>query len=36
MTTITNGFAATGLQHSDTLARNVERELLTIIDEAAA
>jgi uncharacterized protein (DUF302 family) len=32
----TDLFAATGLQHSDTLARDVERELLAIIDEAAA
>jgi uncharacterized protein (DUF302 family) len=32
----TDLFAATGLQHSDTLARDIERELLAIIDEAAA
>ena len=32
----TDLFAATGLQHSDTLAQDVERELLAIIDEAAA
>lgn len=30
------GFAATGLEHSDSLARDVERELFAIIDEAAA
>jgi uncharacterized protein (DUF302 family) len=29
-------FAATGLGHADTLAQDVERELLAIIDEAAA
>lgn len=32
----TDLFAATGLGHADTLARDVERELLAIIDEAAA
>ncbi len=32
----TDLFAASGLQHSDTLAQDVERELLAIIDEAAA
>jgi uncharacterized protein (DUF302 family) len=32
----TDLFAATGLQHSDTLAQEVEQELLAIIDEAAA
>src|SRR5450755_3737026 len=32
----TDLFATTGLAHSDTLARDVERELLAIIDEAAA
>ena len=32
----TDLFAATGLEHSDTVARDVERELLAIIDEAAA
>ncbi len=32
----TDLFAATGLQHSETLARDVEQELLAIIDEAAA
>jgi uncharacterized protein (DUF302 family) len=32
----TDIFATMGLQHSDTLARDVERELLAIIDEAAA
>lgn len=32
----TDLFAATGLEHSDTLARDVERELVAIIDEAAA
>ena len=29
-------FVATGLRHADTLAQDVERELLAIIDEAAA
>ena len=32
----TDLFAATGLRHADTLAQDVERELLAIIDEAAA
>ena len=32
----TDLFAATGLGHADTLAQDVERELLAIIDEAAA
>ena len=32
----TDLFAATGLLHADTLAQDVERELLAIIDEAAA
>lgn len=32
----TDIFATTGFQHSDILARDVERELLAIIDEAAA
>jgi len=32
----TDLFAATGLGHGDTLAQDVERELLAIIDEAAA
>jgi hypothetical protein len=32
----TDLFAATGLLHADTLAQGVERELLAIIDEAAA
>lgn len=32
----TDLFAATGLGHADTLAGDVERELLAIIDEAAA
>ena len=32
----TDLFAATGLGHEDTLAQDVERELLAIIDEAAA
>lgn len=32
----TDLFLATGLGHPDTLARDVERELLAIIDEAAA
>jgi uncharacterized protein (DUF302 family) len=32
----TDLFAATGLQHSDTLARDVEQELLAMIEEAAA
>jgi uncharacterized protein (DUF302 family) len=32
----TDLFAATGLERSDTLARDVERELVAIIDEAAA
>lgn len=32
----TDLFAATGLQHADSLAQDVERELLAIIDEAAA
>lgn len=32
----TDLFAATGLGHADTLAQEVERELLAIIDEAAA
>ena len=32
----TDVFAATGLPHSDALARDVERELFAIIDEAAA
>ncbi len=31
----TDIFAATGLQHADTLAQDVERELFAIIDEAA-
>jgi len=31
----TDLFAATGLGHADTLAQDVERELLAIIDEAA-
>ncbi len=32
----TDLFAATGLLHADTLAQDVERELVAIIDEAAA
>lgn len=32
----TDLFAATGLGHADALAQDVERELLAIIDEAAA
>ena len=32
----TDLFAATGLRHADTLAQDVEREVLAIIDEAAA
>ena len=32
----TDLFVATGLRHADTLAQDVERELLAIIDEAAA
>lgn len=32
----TDLFAATGLQHPGTLAQDVERELLAIVDEAAA
>jgi uncharacterized protein (DUF302 family) len=32
----TDLFAATGLRHADTLARDIERELFAIIDEAAA
>lgn len=32
----TDLFAATGLQHADDLAQDVERELIAIIDEAAA
>ncbi len=32
----TDLFTATGLAHSDTLVQDVERELLAIIDEAAA
>jgi uncharacterized protein (DUF302 family) len=32
----TDIFAATGLRHADTLAQDIERELLAIIDEAAA
>jgi uncharacterized protein (DUF302 family) len=31
----TDLFAATGLRHSNTLAQDVERELLAIVDEAA-
>jgi hypothetical protein len=32
----TDLFVATGLRHADTLAKDVEREVLAIIDEAAA
>jgi uncharacterized protein (DUF302 family) len=32
----TDLFAATGLRHADTLAQDVEREIIAIIDEAVA